>query len=395
VLDPHPPGGRARCDHRDGFTLNRGPRALYVKGIADRALQAVGVDTSAGGKPTLADPLAVAGGRLHRFPGGPLDSLRTTLLSAREKVALSGALAALWRADGSAAASVTLAEWLDRRGESGTVRQVVEGLVRVATYTDAPDVFAAGPALANARLGIHPGVRYLDGGWQSLVDQLVAAAARRGVVVVPASAASVRSDGDAVTVTTADGATVHASSVVLAAGGPDVAAALLGGAPASWPELGPPVTAACLELGVARPPQHRFALGIDEPLYASVHCPPASLAPPGQAVVHLLRYQRPGDDVPAADQRARLEELARSIGVADADIVTARFLARMVVSGALPTASAGGLAGRAPVEVGGHPGVLLAGDWVGDRGLLLDAVAASATEAGRLAAARSATMVPA
>ena len=57
---------------------------------------------------------AVAGGRLHRFPAGPLDSLRTTLLSAREKVALSSALAALWRADGPDAASLTLAEWLDR-----------------------------------------------------------------------------------------------------------------------------------------------------------------------------------------------------------------------------------------------------------------------------------------
>jgi len=62
------------------------------------------------------------------------------------------------------------------------------------------------------------------------------------------------------------------------------------------------------------------------------------------------------------------------------------------VSGGLPTAEGGGLGGRPAVASSDRPGVLLAGDWVGPEGLLLDAVAASATEAGRQAAARSATM---
>ena len=40
------------------------------------------------------------------------------------------------------------------------------------------------------------------------------------------------------------------------------------------------------------------------PLYLSTHCPPADLAPPGHAVVHVMRYQPVDDTMPADDQRA-------------------------------------------------------------------------------------------
>ena len=97
VLEPHPPGGRARCDRREGFTFNRGPRALYRNGEADRALRTVGVDTVSGGLPTLAGAAAIHRGVLHRFPGGPMDSVRTTLLTTGEKAQVSRLIAALWR----------------------------------------------------------------------------------------------------------------------------------------------------------------------------------------------------------------------------------------------------------------------------------------------------------
>ena len=396
VFEPHPAGGRARCDQRDGFTLNRGPRALYIDSIADRTLRAVSVDTSRGGPPVIAGGVAIAAGEVHRFPGGAGDALRTRLFSGREKVAVGRLMAAVLRADDDRLAAVSVNDWLNGRGATGRPRQFVEALIRVSTYANAPDLFAAGPALANTRLGIRPGVRYLDGGWQSLVDQLLAVAADRGVQFLPVGARTVATGPDgAITVQTTDGAIWPADAVIIAGGGPEVAAGLLGRAPDSWGRLGLPVTAACLELGVRRLPPHRFALGIDEPTYASTHAPPADLAPDGQGVVHLMRYQSVGDETDVEVQRAALQRLARTVGIEPADVVTERFLARMVVSGALPTADRGGLAGRPPVAVAEHPGVFLAGDWVGGAGLLLDAVAASATEAGQLAAARSASMVPA
>ena len=391
LVDPHPPGGRARTDQRGGFTFNRGPRALYRTGPADRVLRSIGVDTGRGGPPSLRNAIAVHDGGVHRFPGEPLDALRTSLLTARQKAELLRTLAALWRASPATTDGRSLGQWLDARGVGGVVRQSTEALVRVASYANAPETFAAGPALANARAGISPGVRYLDGGWQSLVDQLLVIASSRGVEVVQAAVRAVAPGPASVTVTT-DGPCWEAASVVLALGGPDAAAAVLPARPASWGDLAPPVTAACLELGIRGLPTHRFALGIDEPLYGSTHCPPADLAPEGHAVVHLMRYQPVGDHVPATEQRARLEQLARQMGIAPDAVVEQRFLAKMVVAGTLPHPATGGLAGRPPVDVAEHPGVFLAGDWVGPTGLLLDAVASSAVEAGRRAASRSATM---
>lgn len=385
VLDPHPPGGRARCDPRDGFTFNRGPRALYVGGPGEAALRSVGVSTRAGGPPDLAGALALHGGRTHRFPGTALASARTTLFSSREKLAVTATLAALWRADPADPRS--LAAWLDDRGATGTVRAFVEALVRVATYTDAPGTFAAAPALANARAGVRPGVRYLDGGWQVLVDQLLRVAEARGVEVRRTGARRITAAPGGVSVEADDGSVLRSGTAIVAAGGPDVAARLLGGRPPSWGELAPPVTAACLELGVRGLPSHRFALGIDEPVYASTHSPPADLAPAGHAVVHLMRYHAPGASPSADEDQQRLREIAAVLGIAPGDIVAERFLARMVVASSIPTAAGGGLPGRPTVAVAEHPGVLLAGDWVGPTGLLFDAVASSAVEAGRRAAA--------
>lgn len=394
VLDPHPPGGRARCDERGGFLFNRGPRALYRKGPGDQALRAAGVDTSTGGPPHVADGIAVLAGQAHRFPSGLLNSARTTLFTARQKAQVVRTATALFQADARSTNGRTVRDWLDARHLDAPAAQFIEALVRVASYANAPETFAAGPALANARAGVTPGVRYLDGGWQSLVDQLVVIAGERGVDLVRGSVRHVVPGEGAIAVIT-DADRWEAASVVVAAGGPDAAAALLPCRPGSWGVLAPPVTAACLELGVRGRPAHRFALGIDEPLYGSAHCPPADLAPEGHSVVHLMRYQPLDDEMDADQQRERLHRHAAQMGITPDRIVEERFLARMAVTGALPTAASGGLAGRPAVAVAEHPGVFLAGDWVGATGLLLDAVAASATEAGRLAAMRSATMVPA
>ncbi len=55
----------------------------------------------------------------------------------------------------------------------------------------------------------------------------------------------------------------------------------------------------------------------------------------------------------------------------------------------LPLAERGGLPGRPAVAVPGAPGLFVAGDWVGDRGLLADAAAASGTRAAELAVAHA------
>jgi thioredoxin reductase len=82
--------------------------------------------------------------------------------------------------------------------------------------------------------------------------------------------------------------------------------------------------------------------------------------------------------------------------VHDEDVVTSRFLARMLVMGAAPAAASGGQRGRPGVADTGTPGLFMAGDWVGPDGLLADTALASGQSAALAAlhhCGRSATMV--
>ena len=215
---------------------------------------------------------------------------------------------------------------------------------------------------------------------------LLAAAALVGGTAVLAQIEGTRGvapvDGGA-SVTLGDGTTLVAPAVVLATGGPAATASLLR-EPPRWGLVGPPATAACLDLGLRRMPDRPVLFGVDQPLYLSTHTPSAALAPGGGYVVHLMRYGARTAD----EDRADLWAHARAAGVQDADVVEQRFLARMVTNHAVPVPGPG-LAGRPSIEAAGIPGVYLAGEWVGAEGLLADAALASGQAAGQAAATRS------
>jgi len=389
VLDAHRPGGRAAVDVRNGYRFNRGPRALYIGGPGSDVLDHFGVRTDTGGIPPTDAIRLRHGGELHVQPTGVGSLLRSSLLSTREKAQTARLLGGLSRIDPSKLTGTTVREWIDGSA-SGRVAELVEMLVRIATYSNAPDEMDAGAAATNVKAAMQAGVRYLDGGFQSLVDGLAAAAVGLGVELrTNAGIHRIEPDAGGFRLV-GPGGPIVVDSVVLATGGPDAAAQLLPERPAAWDGLGPASTVACLELGLRRPPRHKGVFVVDQPLYLNTHCPPADLAPPGGAVVHAMRYQPVGDTMPAAHQERLLRELAADAGVIEDDIVEERFLAHMVVTGAIPTAARGGLAGRPVAEIPGLPGAFVAGDWVGPVGLLADAALASGAHAGRLAAARSA-----
>lgn len=243
---------------------------------------------------------------------------------------------------------------------------------RVASYTNAPDIAAADLVVSQVQLALGSGVRYVHGGWQSIVDSLLA-----GCRVHRLTATRVSADEGHVVVETQEGATVVGTAAVIAAGTPGAAAQLLGRRPF---DAGPPVEAACLDLGTSRPSQPGLLLGIDRPLYLSNHCPPARLAPAGRAVVHVARYLAPGERTEPGEQRHELEALAARAGLTADHIIEDRYLHRMTVAGVDPgrewwharAADSDGLR---------VPGVFLAGDWVGPAGHLADASLASAEAA--------------
>jgi phytoene dehydrogenase-like protein len=344
VVEAHAGGGRARTDERNGYHFNQGAHALYKGGPAWRILRELGVSHH-GHLPPLRGAGGVRDGRLVRLLGTWAGPLTARVLAASP---------ARW-------AGRSAEEWAQSLGRSRDVSDLARTLIRVSTYAADLPAMPAGLAISQVKLGLTRGVSYLDGGWESLVDGLWSAAWTAGARVL------------------SDGEVLPAAAVIIAAGSPAVAAKLLPVDP-GWPDPGPPVTAACLDLGLRghHPP---LVFGLDEPLYLSPHCPPGDLAPDGGAVVHVMRY---GARDPQLD-RAQLRQHARVAGITDGQIVEERFLAGMVVTHLLPRPEQG-LAGRPAVAVPGAQGLYLAGDWVGPSGWLADAAMASGQRAGLLAA---------
>lgn len=393
VLDAHRLGGRAQVDELGGFLFNQGPRALYVDGAGRKVLTELGVATDRGGSPVLKGAMAMKERRLDLLPQGPGSLLRSGLLSPAEKMRFAQLLARFPRVEPGSFAGQSADEAIASFGLGATASELMRALVRLVSYAAATDEIDGPAAMQQLQMAFASGVVYLDGGWQTLVDGLAASAAAAGADVrTGVGVEEVVSERGSHVVVTRHGNPIRAGSVVVAAGGPDAMGSILGGRPAGWPTLGPPATVACLELALRRPPPTSFVLGVDEPVYLSTHCPPADLAPDGGAVVHAVRYRRHDENHSSQEAGEQLWDLARLAGIRDDDVVKGRFLANMVVTGALPTAAGGGIGGRAPVAVPGRPGVFIAGDWVGSEALLADAAIASGAAAGRLAVERSATL---
>ena len=361
VLDAHP-GGRARSDVDDGFIFNRGAHALYRGGASEQVLQSLGV-VYRGGPPGIVGGAILAAGKQFPMPATPATMIKSRYLGLRDKVSLGKMFAKLPKLNAADFASVPVTEFLSDMTEKA--RGIAAMAIRTSTYSCDFDQLSAEVAIVAMQA---PGVLYIDGGWQVLVDALSA-----GLDVHPATATAI-GDGEVTT----DRGVYRSRMVVVAAGTPAAAARLLGSEPF---DVAGPIEAACLDLGLRAAPTKPTLMAIEEPIYFSCHSPAARLAPAGRFVAHAARYVMQGEVSSPQTQRRELEAHASLVGMTDTSIVTSRYLHRMTVVGALPTASRGGLRGRPGTEVPGRSDVLIAGDWVGPHGQLADAAFASAKAA--------------
>ncbi|MFP2905085.1 phytoene desaturase family protein [Pyxidicoccus sp. 3LFB2] len=382
-------GGRAQTSEVEGFRFNLGPHALYRGGAAMRVLGGLGVKPQ-GGIPGATGTYALRAGRLHTLPRGPVSLMTTDVLTLAGKLELARLLAGLPRIDAQALARTSMREWLDTRLSREDARALVGALTRVSSYCADHEALSAEAAVSQLQSALADNVLYVDGGWSTLVDALEARAREAGAkletsvrvasVALQAPAAEARVRG----IQLADG-TVREADVVVLAGGPEEAAALMPGDAVLAREAAEavPVTAATLELGLLRLPRPEalFALGVDGPWYASVHSASAKLAPEGGAMVHVMKY------LGGTDTQAREAELEAVMDVLQpgwrAYVVARRFRPTLRVSHLLPSAKSGGLAGRPTAKVPHVSGLYRVGDWVGPEGMLADASFASAESVAR------------
>jgi phytoene dehydrogenase-like protein len=389
-------GGRAATETRDGFSFNRGAHALLVLGEGREVLAELGVKVS--GKTPPYSGFALRKGKLHSLPTGALSLMTTGVVGWSDKAALARWLGKLPKLRPDDHANVPVKDWLDSTGAGPAGRELLNAYVRVATYTNQPETLSAATAIRQLQRGFAGNVLYVDGGWQTLADGLARVAMSNGARITPgARVVSLAREGIALTrVQLADGSSVRARAVVLAVE-PANAAALIestgSAAPAGFHNPTVP-RAATLDIALERLPRPdvTFVMGVDRPLYFSVHSAVAALAPPGKAFVHTIKYltgeEGAGGD-PAADRR-ELEALLDLVQPGWRELVVhSQYLPRMAVMERLDRADEGGARGRPTPELDALSGIYVAGDWVQGGGWLCDSAFGSARRAAAAVSARA------
>lgn len=309
--------------------------------------------------PVSPSSVFVRDGKTRRSPGGILG--------------MGPLLRQVYRRPLGELAELSTTEWIQQTLRSEKACGAAAALVRVTTFVADQDRLSADVAATQLKIGIWPGVRYLEGGWQSLVDALAAKAAGAGVALRTRAAVRLLHQEAGGWTVALDEETLHADLLVVAAGGPEDVARLLG--EKAPPAPGPAAEISTFDLGLRRIPRRtkRFALGVDRPTYLSRHSPPDQR---DGVLLSLASYAR--------EPRPALEELADVVQPGWREQVTLeRFLPRMVPVSAIATPGTGGLAGRPTVDRG--ESLYLAGDWIGPEGWLVDGAIASGAAAAAAA----------
>lgn len=349
------PGGLARSPELGAQPMNLGAHALYLGGPADRALQSLGLKLE-GFAPGAGFFLERGDEALVPMPGSVLGLMGANWLSWRERWQLANTLRGILGAPPKG----TVGEWLARLA-SKNVREFVASLTRVSTYTNAPDVLLASRAWPQLRAVVSPtskGVRYLDGGWATLVDQLIS----RVKVRFDARVKSV----SGATVTLENGEVLSARDVVLAVPLPTAARLVDDASLRARAKAAVPVKAACLDVVLKSlpRPERRLVLTTDG-LYFSVHSRPGVNT---SVKLHVMEYLAPNDAQTSEQRRARLEGLMSRVQPGWRDSSEgARFFPNLTVMEDVPREEVVRL--QAPLH-------LVTG--VASTGFLFDAVAESA-----------------
>jgi phytoene dehydrogenase-like protein len=379
-------GGRATTRDRHGFLFNLGPHALYRNGVLSQTLRQLGVEVT-GAVPGGGGGFVIRGGRRHTLPVGLMSLMTTSVMGLSAKIEFARLQRLILSTDTSVLQGESLQSWLHSSIRHEEVRDLVRMLVRVTTFTNDPLRQSAGAALEQLQLALDGSVLYLNGGWQTIVDGLRRVAVASGVRIESSALVAAlerRSPRAVAGVRLADGRYIPASSVVIAATPADVDAL---SEVTRFEQALRPVRVATIDLALKSLPRPKriVAFGADEPTYFSVHSAVASLAPRGGAMIHATKYLAP-DERADPDVDRELEVLIDDMQPGWRNVLdTKLFLPNLTVTHAELLAAAGGIGGRPSPQLEAFDNVFIAGDWVGWRGQLSDAAAASATDAAMLA----------
>jgi phytoene dehydrogenase-like protein len=385
-------GGRARSTEIDGFYFNQGPHALCLTDLNDSILKEMGITFTGGISGTKGKAYLISGGRKREVPGD-YGSWLSSVKSDGGLVESDGSqfFISPTEIDFSQLEGVTVREWLDKNIHDAILAEIIKTILRLNTYANDPDIQSIGSALRQVYVGSRRGYMYLDGGWQTLVDGLLKVIKNANVkIVMGEKVTRVKRTHTSEWLVELSNKTQVSAKIVVIAAGPMDAYSLFDDK--ERPEVlskaakeAKPVRMVCLDVALRSLPDKDalFALGVDNPLYFSVHSAYAKLAPEEGALIHVAKYLGTSIQPKPREDQPELEDLLDLMQPGWRHVlVKKRPLPNMVVSNAVVTAAKDGLAGRPDVRIADN--LYIVGDWVGKEGLLSNAAVASANHAAQL-----------
>lgn len=378
-------GGLAQTARIGGALFNYGPRAMYEGSAALRILEELGCKPSLGSG-TKNAMYGILDGRLIHA---------TEELSPEEQAEWSKLMENLNRIDPAPVRSISIKEWAPGHVRSDRVRQFFYAMCRQWAYDDDMEQLSAGYVLEQGQLASQ-GVRYVLGGWQTVIDSLQREAVRSGVVIAAGAEAAqiVHEQGTVTGILLSEGTLLRAGSIIAAAGPHAVSRWLKDSGLHSrslevWKEQAHPLYVSCLDVALKQVPHpdRAFVLGLDEPFYYSNHSAAIPLTEDGSQVIHVMTYHGSipsrGPELVLGRLKQRLEAIQPGW---EREAAAVRFSPNLLAAHASRPALRSGDApapGQAVPEI---RGLYVAGDWVGREGRLADTAMTSAKLAGLTAA---------
>jgi phytoene dehydrogenase-like protein len=368
-------GGFAQTTNQKGALFNFGPHAMYEGGGALEILKDLQC-VPKGGYASKGGMIGIFQGRMIHMP---------TDLTSDEVTEWGQVMSGLSQIDTNSLRSVSIQEWVKNNIVHDRVRLFFLAMCRQWSYSDNPNAISAGYILKQGQLAGF-GVRYVEAGWQKVVEELHKLAEHLGVTFVTGKKTKqiVTEKGNVSGILLSDDQKIETTSVITAIGPHDVYKLVKEAEQTSikkWKEESYPLYAACLDVALNRLPipERSFALGLDQPFYFGIHSLSVRLSENGAHVLHVMKYH---DNQLITDAKADKQQLIDLLHLLqpewEEELVAIRYLPKILVAHDARTIHHAGSGSASSPIVPEIKGLYVAGDWVGQEGRLADAAMLSA-----------------
>ncbi|PFH85714.1 NAD(P)/FAD-dependent oxidoreductase [Bacillus sp. AFS088145] len=283
---------------------------------------------------------------------------------------------------------ISLEEFLNSKLTSRRVKNLILAFIRVSTFTSNSELISARVAIGQLRSAK---VLYINEGWQSIVNDLIKKANQLGVTIQNSTVVSkITGSYPNINLILKNDTRINTSCLLSTINPIDLVKLI--DEPISDSFLQKcnqmiPVKAACLDLVMKGLPNPKlnFALGVDQPWYFSNHSSVAKLSnKEGEIVVHLMKYLNSVNETDSRKDEEELESLLDLLQPGWRDyVISRRYLPKLIVSNDIkkPFHKLDNHLSNSDI---GLEGIYIAGDWVGETELLLNASLTSVKNATKL-----------